>query len=122
MDDMTNTARPVQYSAADAVSLVANKWVIEVLHAVRGGQNRYGMLQRAIPEVTKKMLTQTLRMLERNGILQRVDYEENPPRVEYYITPAGNALIEQLTQMCKWSKQHFEDVEQARAQYDMELQ
>mgnify|MGYP005838253363 CR=1 FL=1 len=102
----------------DAVALVADKWVIEVLHAVRGGSNRYGRMQRAIPGITRKMLTQTLRKLERNGILARTDYEENPPRVEYAITPAGEALIGRLTQMCEWSKAYFAQVEQARAAYD----
>ena len=106
------------YSSADVVALVADKWVIEVLHALRSGQNRYGMMQRIIPEITKKMLTQTLRKLERNGIIERVDYDENPPRVEYYITPAGDALIARLTQMCEWSKAYFAEVERAREQYD----
>jgi DNA-binding HxlR family transcriptional regulator len=107
-----------EHSAADAVALVADKWVIEVLHALRDGQNRYGMMQRAIPKITKKMLTQTLRKLERNGIIERVDCDENPPRVEYFITPAGDALIVRLTQMCEWSKSYFAEVERAREQYD----
>ncbi len=104
--------------AAQAIELVADKWVIEVLHALRSGQNRYGMLQRHIPEISKKMLTQTLRKLERSGIIERIDYQEVPLRVEYFTTPAGDALIQQLTQMCQWSKQYFEDVVEAREQYD----
>jgi DNA-binding HxlR family transcriptional regulator len=107
-----------EHSAADVVALVADKWAIEVLHALRAGQNRYGVMQRAIPEITKKMLTQTLRKLERNGIIQRLDYHENPPRVEYLITPAGDALVARLTQMCEWSKAYFAEVERAREQYD----
>lgn len=106
------------HSAADVVALVADKWVIEVLHALRAGQNRYGMMQRAIPAITKKMLTQTLRKLERNGVIGRVDYDENPPRVEYFITPAGDVLFARLTQMCEWSKAYFAEVERAREQYD----
>ena len=106
------------HSAADVVALVSDKWVIEVLHALRAGHNRYGMMQRAIPQITKKMLTQTLRKLDRNGIIERVDYNESPPRVEYFVTPAGNALIAQLTQMCEWSKAYFAEVEYARKRYD----
>jgi len=107
-----------QHTAANTVALVSDKWVIEVLHALRAGNNRYGMIQRDISEISRKMLTQTLRKLERNGIIERIDYEESPPRVEYFITKAGHSLIEQLTQMCEWSKAYFEDVEQARQEYD----
>jgi DNA-binding HxlR family transcriptional regulator len=105
-------------NAADVVALVADKWVIEVLHALRGGDTRYGQMQRRIPTITKKMLTQTLRKLERNGIVTRQDFGEVPPRVEYTLTPAGHALIVRLTQMCEWSKAYFADVMQARAAYD----
>jgi len=106
------------HSAADVVALVSDKWVIEVLHALRAGQNRYGMMRRAIPDITRKMLTQTLRKLERNGIIWRMEFDEMPPRVEYFITPAGEALIARLTAMCEWSKSYFDAVEHARAQYD----
>lgn len=118
MSDTIQTDIHEGHSATDVVALVADKWVIEVLHALRAGQNRYGMMQRAIPDITKKMLTQTLRKLERNGIIDRIDYEENPPRVEYHITPAGDALIAHLTQMCEWSKAYFAEVERSRQRYD----
>lgn len=107
-----------QTTAGDAVALVADKWVIEVLHALRAGENRYNAIQRYIPEITRKMLTQTLRKLERNGIIERIDYQENPPRVEYFITPAGDALIQRLSAMCEWTKTYFADVERARENYD----
>ncbi len=115
---MINQDRQPRATAADAVALVADKWVIEVLHAVRAGHNRYGVMQRAIPTITKKMLTQTLRKLERSGILVRESYAENPPRVEYFITPAGVALIQHLTQICEWSKVYFNDVQRSRVEYD----
>mgnify|MGYP002396239684 CR=1 FL=1 len=118
MTDKTQTDVNQTYSAANVVDLVSDKWVIDVLHALRDGDNRYGMMQRAIPAISRKMLTQTLRKLERNGIINRIDFNENPPRVEYSITPAGDALIQRLTQMCEWSKAYFEDVERAREDYD----
>ncbi|MEQ8676017.1 MAG: helix-turn-helix domain-containing protein [Aggregatilineales bacterium] len=105
-------------NSADAIALVSDKWVVEVLHAIRAGHNRYGSMLRHIPEITRKMLTQTLRKLERNGILNRVDYQEQPPRVEYSITSAGDALVSHLTQMCQWSQTYFDDVERARQTYD----
>lgn len=120
--DLTHTPEQTRHTAADAIALVADKWVVEVLHALRAGQNRYGLMRRHIPDITRKMLTQTLRRLERNGIVERLDHEETPPRVEYFITPAGQALIQQLTQMCAWSKRYFAEVEQAREDYDRKHQ
>lgn len=108
------------YSSAHVIALVSDKWVIEVLHALRAGYHRYGELLRAIPQVTKKMLTQTLRKLERNGIIERIDYNESPPRIVYFITPLGDSLIVHLTQMCEWSKAYFASVEQARQAFDGE--
>lgn len=116
MTDQIETTSTV--SAADALALVSDKWVVEVLHALRDGHNRYGAMQRAIPDITKKMLTQTLRRLERNGLISRIDYGEVPPRVEYSFTPAGQAIMPQLTQMCRWSKAFRQDVERARTEYD----
>jgi DNA-binding HxlR family transcriptional regulator len=107
-----------RHSAAEVIALVADKWVVAVLHALRAGHNRFGLMQRAMPAITKKMLTQTLRKLERNGILRRVADRDQAPRVEYFLTPAGEALVARLTQMCEWSKDHFAEVERARAQYD----
>jgi DNA-binding HxlR family transcriptional regulator len=114
---MTETEQG-QYSVNNVLELVSDKWVVDVLHAIRDGDNRYGQMQRAIPDITKKMLTQTLRRMERNGILERVDYEENPPHVEYYITEVGESLITHLTRMCEWSKNYFASVEKARMTYD----
>ena len=116
MSDLQETTQ--SYSATLTIELVSDKWVVPILHALRAGQNRHGTMQRAIPDITKKMLTQTLRKLERNGIVERVDFEERPPRVEYFITETGDALIQQLTQMCEWSKAYFEDIEEARTSYD----
>ena len=105
-------------TSADVLALVSDKWVVDVLHAIRADLNRYSLMQRHIPEISRKMLTQTLRKLERNGIIQRVDYDEQPPRVEYFITSLGESLISHLTGLCQWSKSRFEEVEQAREQYD----
>jgi DNA-binding HxlR family transcriptional regulator len=118
MGEMTQDEMRRGYSSADAIAIVADKWAIEMLHALRNGHNRHSMMLRAIPEITRKMLAQTLRRLQRNGIIERTDYGETPPRVEYSITPAGHALIARLMQMCEWSKAHFGEVEQARVHFD----
>lgn len=107
-----------EVTAKDAIALISDKWSIEVLHGIGDGANRYGELKRHIPDITKKMLTQTLRKLERNGIIKRIEYDENPLRVEYFITPVGQTLVQQLTLICTWSRQNFEKVEEAREIYD----
>jgi len=104
-------------SVEDTLAIISDKWSIEVLRSIRAGNNRHGQLLRAIPEITKKMLAQTLRKLQRNGILNRIDFDEKPPRVEYEITKLGDSLIAQLTSMCEWSQQNFAAVEEARNNY-----
>lgn len=115
---MSNTPDEQHYQSTEVIALVSDKWAIAVLHAVRAGHHRYGQLHREIEAISKKMLTQTLRKLERDGIISRIDYAEQPPRVEYYITDLGASLVTQLTAMCQWSKRHLEQVALARDQYD----
>ncbi len=117
-DSVDNTQKQAHATSIDALSLISDKWVVDVLHAILGQHNRYGMMLRHIDGISRKMLTQTLRRLERNGLIDRIDYDENPPRVEYFITPIGDAMIQQLTQLCKWSKQHFDGVTEAQERYD----
>lgn len=103
---------------ATALEIIADKWATPVLRAISEGQNRFGVLQRTVPGISKKMLTQTLRKLERNGIIERIDFEETPPRVEYYVTPLGGSLREHLSDLCQWGNQNGEEVSQARVEYD----
>lgn len=106
------------YTTEDALALVSEKWSLSIIRALRDGHNRYGKLQRAIPEITRKMLTQTLRRLERNGLIERIDYDEIPPRVEYAITPLGQSLVDHVCTLCEWSNAYFHQVEAAQAAYD----
>lgn len=99
-------------------ALVADKWTVQILHAVIEGYNRFGEMRRAIPTITRRMLTLRLRELERNGLLERIDYGELPTRVEYVLTPLGHSLVVQLKVLCEWSKQHLDAVEKARRTYD----
>jgi len=73
--------------------------------------------QRESGGVTQKMLTQTLRELEENGIVQRVVYPVIPPKVEYSLTPLGESLIEPLNAICRWAETNFAEIARARAGY-----
>jgi DNA-binding HxlR family transcriptional regulator len=97
------------------LDLVADKWTALVIYALAGGTLRYGELQRTVRGVSQKMLTQTLRALERDGLVRRTVYPVVPPRVEYDLTPLGRTLIEPLSALCHWAERHFPEVEKARA-------
>ena len=84
------------------LSVVGGKWKPVVLFAVSHGVNRFGVLRRAIPDVTKQMLTQQLRELESDGILTRTVFAEIPPRVEYALTDRGHTLLPIVTAMRDW--------------------
>lgn len=106
------------FGSEQVLALVADKWTVQILHAVIEGYNRFGELRRAIPTISRRMLTLRLRELERNGLLERIDFEKVPPHVEYKLTSLGDTLTDHLRALCLWSKHHFEDVENARAAYD----
>ena len=94
---------------------IADRWTTLVIYALAKSTQRYSELQRTIGGVSQKMLTQTLRNLERNGLVKRQVYPIVPPKVEYTLTPLGQTLIEPLRTVCKWAEEHLQDLEQARA-------
>ncbi len=79
---------------------------------------RFGQLLKRIDGISKKMLTQTLRAMERNGLVQRVVYPVVPPVVEYSLTPLGQTLIEPVKSLRVWAYGHLQEVAQARREYD----
>jgi DNA-binding HxlR family transcriptional regulator len=101
-----------------ALDLIADKWVVAVLYVLSQGTKRYGELQREIGDISQRMLTRTLRDLERNGLVDRKVYLVVPPMVEYSLTPLGQTLNQVLKELCDWSTENFHDVEAARSNYD----
>jgi DNA-binding HxlR family transcriptional regulator len=101
------------------LDLVANKWTALVIYALSRGTRRYSELQREIEGVSQKMLTQTLRNLERDGIVERVVYPVVPPKVEYSLTPLGETLIEPLGSLCRWAEAHCDELQAARAKFGL---
>ena len=104
----------------DAIELVASKWRITILHLLRDGPLRTGELQRAIEEISAKVLTQTLRGMERDGLITRTIHSIVPPRVEYDLTPMGRSLLRPLADLCHWAKAHAAGRDAARRRYDSE--
>jgi len=96
------------------LALIADRWTALVIYALAHGTMRFGQLQRQLG-TTQKVLTQTLRDLERDGVVQRTVYPVVPPKVEYALTDLGTTLIEPLTAICQWAEAHLPEVEAARA-------
>jgi DNA-binding HxlR family transcriptional regulator len=88
------------------LTLLGNKWKVLILREVFTGTKRFGELSRGIPGVSQKMLTQQLRQMERDNLIQRKIYAEVPPRVEYSLTEAGKSLKPILDAMHKWGKEY----------------
>ncbi|MFC8345815.1 helix-turn-helix domain-containing protein [Streptomyces sp. NPDC057280] len=97
---------------------LSDKWVSLVVSALAGGTMRYSDLGRKLAGVSPKMLTQTLRSLERDGILVRTVTPSVPVRVDYELTPLGHSLALLLSAVKDWAETHIEEVHEARERYD----
>ena len=97
------------------LSRIADKWTALIIHVLASGTRRYAELQREIGGISQKMLTQTLRSLERDGLVARKVHPVVPPKVEYALTPLGRTLIEPLNGICRWSEKHLPKLEANRA-------
>ena len=101
----------------DAIDLLSNKWRIAILHLLRDGALRTGELQRGLG-VSPKVLTQTLRSMERDGLIERTLFPAVPPRVEYSLTDTGLTVLAALRELCHWAKAHRARRDAARRKFD----
>src|SRR5947208_13356818 len=100
----------------EVLDRIADKWTALIILALsEAGTMRYGELQRRIGGISQKMLTQTLRSLEDDGLVKRDVYPVVPPMVEYSLTPLGRTLTEPLEAICHWAEKHLPQLEAARA-------
>ncbi|QII04712.1 helix-turn-helix transcriptional regulator [Rhodococcoides fascians A25f] len=97
---------------------VLDKWSLQVLNELCERPCRFNDLRRAIPEVTQKSLTTTLRKLERNGIIERTVLSTRPVAVEYRITSLGKTLRAPVDVLLAWATAHMDDIERARDRFD----
>jgi DNA-binding HxlR family transcriptional regulator len=100
------------------LELIADKWTLLIVPALRRGRLRNGDLMRLIGGVSQKMLTQTLRELERNGLVMRIDHQEVPPRVEYELTELGRSLSDLMRKLDGWAEANLTEVMKARAAFE----
>jgi DNA-binding HxlR family transcriptional regulator len=97
-----------------ALDRLADKWTCLIVYALLDGPLRHGELRRKIDGISQKMLTQTLRSMEADGLVQRTVIDVIPPHVLYSLTPLGQTLSEPLVAICKWAMDHLHEMQQAR--------
>ncbi len=95
-----------------------DKWSILVIATLQSGATRYTDLQKSIQGISQRMLTLTLRQLQRDGLVSRTAYPEVPPRVEYMLTALGASLIETMMSLVTWAADHHREIQEHRAQFD----
>ncbi len=97
---------------------VADKWSILILGTLKAGSHRFSELASLTPDISQRMLTQTLRKQERTGLILRTVTPTIPPRVDYELTDLGRSLLERMDLLSQWSAENQPQIEQARADYD----
>jgi DNA-binding HxlR family transcriptional regulator len=97
---------------------MGDRWVSLIVKELTHGPRRHGELARAVAGATQKMLTQTLRGLERDGLVARSVIDSVPPRVEYRLTPLGESLLPVMAVVTEWAERHIDDIDAARTAYD----
>jgi DNA-binding HxlR family transcriptional regulator len=100
------------------LSRVGDKWVVLIIGILQQGTIRFGVLKREAAGISQKMLTQTLRNLERDGLVDRRVFAEVPVRVEYSLTELGSSLLPVLIPLMRWSEAHLKEIEAAQKQFD----
>jgi DNA-binding HxlR family transcriptional regulator len=98
--------RATKCPAEITLAVIGGRWKVLILYQLFQGVKRFSELQRALTGITQKMLTQQLREMERDGIVQRTVYPQVPPKVEYRLTPLGESLKPVVNAMCRWGIQH----------------
>ena len=97
-----------------ALDRIADKWTCLIVYALLDGPRRHGELKRLIEGISQKMLTQTLRSMEADGLVRRTVIDVMPPHVEYGLTPLGQTLSDPLVAICRWAMDHLPDMQAAR--------
>jgi DNA-binding HxlR family transcriptional regulator len=115
--ERTRAARLIR----DSIGLLSSKWSVDVLLALGDGTRRYHELLEDLSPISEKVLTQTLRAMERDGLLVRRVHAEVPPRVEYALSPLGATMAPPLKALGSWTMTHGKRVEEARDRFDERL-
>lgn len=115
---MKDPANPVCRTISTLLSRIGDKWTVLVVSALADGSKRFNQLRREIPSVSQRMLTLTLRNLERDGLVSRKVTPSIPPRVDYALTELGHSLQEPVLALERWALGNVELIHAAQARFD----
>jgi DNA-binding HxlR family transcriptional regulator len=111
---VTESCRPV----TEVLQLIGDKWTILVVRSLHEGPRRFSEIRRDIPAVSQRMLTLTLRHLERDGLVTRTVFPTVPPRVDYELTDLGRSLLDPVKGLGAWALTHRPHIQEARKRFD----
>ncbi len=106
------------HGLSELLSRLGDKWSVHVIARLAAGPMRFNRLRRSVDGISQRMLTLTLRALERDGLVQRTVYPTVPPQVEYRLTELGQTLIEPLAALSRWAAENLPQIEQAHDDFD----
>ena len=117
---MKDPSNPVCRTISTLLSRIGDKWTVLVVQTLGQGPRRFNELRREIPSVSQRMLTLTLRNLERDGLVRRTVTPSIPPRVDYELTPLGRSLQGPICGLAGWATENVGAIHEAQARYDGE--
>lgn len=115
---MKDPSSPVCRTISTLLSRIGDKWTVLVVQTLGDGPRRFNELRREIPSVSQRMLTLTLRNLERDGLVSRTVTPSIPPRVDYELTELGQSLQKPICGLARWATENVETIHEAQARYD----
>ncbi|WP_155264560.1 winged helix-turn-helix transcriptional regulator [Sphingomonas segetis] len=118
---MKDPANPVCRTISALLQRIGDKWSLLVVQTLGDGSRRFNQLRREIPSISQRMLTLTLRNLERDGLVNRTVTPSIPPRVDYELTELGHSLQKPICGLVTWAMDHSDAIHAAQASYDAEL-
>lgn len=118
MEETSESSLGISASHRELLDQVLDKWSLHVLSQLCESPKRFNELRRAVPGVSQKSLTNTLRRLERNGVIDRRVLRSRPVAVEYRVAPIGKTMRAPIDALLDWTVSHMPDIEQARERYD----
>ena len=105
-------------AVSEVLARVGDKWTVLVVSTLGDGPRRFNELRRALGSISQRMLTLTLRGLERDGLVTRTAYPTIPPRVEYALTTLGRSLLDPVSELGSWARQNRAAIQEARRRFD----
>ena len=106
------------YHVRIMVGIISSKWTLPVMYALKDGTKRYHEVNKVLPDMREKVLTDTLRKLERDGLVARAVFAAVPPKVEYELSELGKSLLDVIITLLGWTKEHVNEVHVARQTFD----